>query len=93
MRRLYLGVTFLFVSAWLVWSACERDDYRSELPLRPLDGGSVGTSADMPVDLAKPPQPGDLMPAQDLPAKTDMGGSSDGGTVSDGSLPDQAMQG
>lgn len=97
MRRLYLVVTFLCASAWLLWSACERDDYRNELPLRPLDGGIRPVPADMPVDAAKPvllDGGADLPPAQDLPASvdmpaaTDMKGPSDGGTA-----PDGAMQG
>ena len=99
MRRLFLSVTFLFVSAWLLFSACERDDYRSVLPLRPLDGGSSGSTTDMPVDLARPPQPGDLYPPQDLsmpqdmPAKPDMGGAIDGGSMSYGSLSDGGLVG
>lgn len=95
MRRLYLVVTFLCASAWLIWSACERDDYRNELPLRPLDGGTRPSPTDLPVDSAKPvlldagadlPPSQDLPAAVDMPASTDMKSPSDGGSTSDGAL-------
>jgi hypothetical protein len=94
MRRLYLLLSLTMATAWLLWSACERDNYRNELPLRPLDGGPRATPTDMPVDLAKPADlaPTDLPPAMDMPLQLD-GGSSDAGTKTDGGLPDGAVAG
>ncbi|HMU37436.1 MAG TPA: hypothetical protein PKE31_00345, partial [Pseudomonadota bacterium] len=54
MRRLLLSFGLLGVFVWLGFSACERDDYRNELPLRPLDAGPRPPVTDMPVDLARP---------------------------------------
>lgn len=102
MRRLYLFLSFVMATAWLLWAACETDDYRSVLPLRPLDGGPVAVPTDMPVDLATPADLSkpDLAPSQDLPPAADLlprpdqGGVTDGGTITDGGqLPDGAVAG
>ena len=70
MRRLYLFLSFVMATAWLLWAACETDDYRSVLPLRPLDGGPAA----------------DLLPRPDQGSVTDGGTITDGGQLPDGAV-------
>lgn len=91
MRRLYFLCSLMLATAWLLWSACEKDDYRTTLPLRPLDG-AVREVTDMPVDLVPSvdlPAPPQDMPVQgqDMPKPLDQAPTSDAG-ASDGGLSD-----
>jgi hypothetical protein len=94
MRRLYLFCSLMMATAWLLWSACERDDYRNELPLKPLDGGRPAPT-DLPVDLAKPSDLSqiDLSAQMDMAKPADQGSAGDAGTTTDGGLSDGALGG
>lgn len=101
MRRLYLICSLMLATAWLLWSACERDDYRTTLPLRPLDGAAREVT-DMPVDLVSPVDlavPAMDMPfvPQDMPKPLDQAPTSDAGAsdagASDAGRSDGALAG
>jgi hypothetical protein len=66
MRRMMM-LAMLPVLGGLFWAvACERDDYRDRLPLRPLDGAVASP------DLGTSPAPPDLGRSLDMPAPPDM---------------------
>lgn len=86
MRRLYFLCSLMLATAWLLWSACEKDDYRTTLPLRPLDGAAREVT-DMPVDLVPPVDL--VVPPVDLPIQIqDMSAPLDGAPASDAGSSD-----
>lgn len=85
MRRLLLFAVLVPAACWLLWTACEHDDYRDTLPLRSFDAAprEAGPPHSQP-DLARPDQaqPDQSQGPADM-AASDAGNASDSG-VTDG---------
>lgn len=89
MRRVFVALGLCSCLAWLFFSACEKDRYRDELPLRPLTG-EPGVPFRDPVDIAPQDAVNGDMGSSDggTDFSTDGGTDSgtDGGTVGDGAV-------
>jgi hypothetical protein len=103
MRRLLLFILLVPACCWLLWAACESDDYRDTLPLRSYDAAPREGGAPTPrPDLSQPDlgawdqgttdqgQPD--LPAGDAATGADGGGAGDAGG-SDGGVSDAATGG